>query len=89
MKREEMLLKIQEILVEQSEDMTLEDAAEDILTRLEKAGMRPPMLPENYCQAIMDIYIGGYSKNQWEENVQKDEKVMNALKRREERVKRT
>lgn len=89
MKRELMLLKIQEILVEQSEDMTLEEAAEDILSRLEKAGMKPPRLPEAYCQAIMDIYIGGCSFNQWEEDIEKDEKVIESKTRRENRVKRT
>lgn len=51
MQRSHMLLLIQEILVEQHEDMTLEDAANDILTRLERMGviLPPPIWrPKNY-----------------------------------------
>lgn len=39
MKRSDLLLKLQEILVEAPDD--IEDAAEDILTRLEKLGLCP------------------------------------------------
>jgi hypothetical protein len=40
MKRSEMLLKLMEMMVEAPED--IEVAANDILTRLERAGMKPP-----------------------------------------------
>lgn len=82
MRRELMILKIQEILVEQG-GMTLEEAATDILNRLEKAGMAPPGVSNDYGQALSHVYI--YPDfNQWDEDVEKDEKVMAALKSRQE-----
>lgn len=60
MQRSHMLLKIQEILVEQHEDMTLEDAANDILTRLERLGMLPP----EYSRP-MDWNEKGMTYSQW------------------------
>lgn len=61
---------------------------EHILSMLEGHGMKPPTLPEDYCQAIMDVYYGGYSFNQWEEEIEKDEKVMEAYNRRLKRSKK-
>jgi hypothetical protein len=57
--------------------------AEEMLQKMESLGMKPPRLPESYCQAIMSVYYGGYTYNQWEEEVEKDEKVMAAKKRRD------
>ena len=62
--------------------MTENDTAE-LLEKMLEAGMLPPRLPGPYCQAIMDIYYGGYSFNQWEEDVQKNEQVMASKARRE------
>lgn len=64
------------------------ELAFNILYFLEANGMKPPTLPEEYCQAIMSIYYGGYSFNQWEEEFYKDEKVVEALTRREEAAER-
>lgn len=47
MKRSDMILKIQEMLVEAPE--SLEAAAEDILARLERAGMQPPHTKVKNC----------------------------------------
>ncbi len=58
------------------------EEADKMLLALENIGMRPPSLPEMHCQAIMDVYYGGYSFNQWEEDFEKDEKVMKALQKR-------
>jgi hypothetical protein len=64
MQRSHMLLKIQEILVEQHEDMTLEEAADDILTRLEQAGMAPPYSDQVF-QKEARIYINATGRK-WE-----------------------
>lgn len=45
-------------------------------------GMRPPRLPEMHCQAIMDVYYGGYTFNMWEEDFEKDPKIVEALEKR-------
>jgi len=82
MKRDEMILKIMEMLVHTSED--LEEAANDILTGLEKAGMKPPSVSEEDCQALMTVYYAGYTFNQWDEDLEKDEKVQVVKKRRAE-----
>jgi len=55
MQRSHMLLLIQEILVEQHEDMTLEDAANDILTRLERMGVILPLQFGDQRIMVMDI----------------------------------
>jgi hypothetical protein len=81
-RRTEMLLKLQEILVELPED--LERASEELLTRIEKLGMAPPCLPSEYCQALMQVYMDP-SFNRWEEDVEKDEKIMSAVRRRSRR----
>lgn len=52
-----------------------------ILDFLEELGMAPPCLPEDHCQAIMQIYYDGYSFYKWEEDFQKDPKVVEALER--------
>ena len=60
--------------------------ADTLLKKLEALGMKPPRLPEEYCQAIMHIYYAGYTFNQWEEEIVKDEKVMAEVERRRSRV---
>ncbi len=62
MKRSEMLLKIQEMLVEAPD--SLEDAANQILTRIEKVGMKPPYSNKMF-QRDAKIYIDA-DGCQWE-----------------------
>jgi len=62
------------------------DQANRHLTFLEKElKMVPPSLPEEYCQAIMHVYQDFYTFNQWEEEIEKDTKVMAALEKRRHR----
>lgn len=62
---------------------TDDDMAENMLKDVEDLlGMAPPRLPEDYCQAIMSVYYGGYSFNKWEDEVLKDTAVMEAYNRR-------
>lgn len=62
-----------------------QDMAERHLEFLEKdLGMRPPCLPEDHCQALMDVYYAGYTFYQWEEDFEKDVQAVAALKRRQE-----
>jgi len=56
--------------------------AEEVLSKIESLGMKPPCLPENHCQAIMDVYYAGYTFNKWEEDFEKDDKLVKALERR-------
>ena len=64
MKRSAMILRLMEILVEAPEDV--EKAANYILTRLEKAGMKPPtiILDPNSYNRSEGTY--GYEANEWE-----------------------
>lgn len=79
MRRSEMV----KILEEEFKDTDIN--ADTFLSNLEVVyGMRPPRLPEEYCQAIMRVYCAGYTLHQWEEEIEKDEKVMESLKRRRE-----
>lgn len=57
--------------------------AEEFLTKLETLGMKPPCLPDKYCQALLDVYIDP-DFNQWEERVEEDVRVMERVKKREE-----
>jgi hypothetical protein len=84
MKREEMVLKIAECLSEPHFPDDVMKQAEAILSRLERAGMRPPQLDEDKCQALMHVYYAGYTFNQWDEEFEKDEKAVAALKLRRE-----
>jgi hypothetical protein len=62
--------------------MMTRDEGELLLNWLEnEIGMKPPKLPEDYCQAIMDVYMGG-SPNKWEEDIEKDVKVQQSRARR-------
>ncbi len=79
MKRSEMLLKLQEMMIEAPSD--IEQATESILTRLEKAGMAPPCVDDDRCQAIMRVYYDS-TFNRWDEDFDKDEKLVAAYKRR-------
>ena len=78
MKRSEMVGKVKNLVyMANPEDLILtDDEASQLLQGLEDAGMKPPALPEDYCQAIMQVYYAGYTFNKWEEDVVKDEEVM-------------
>jgi len=69
MKRSEMLLKLMEILVEAPQE--IESAAHSILTRLEKAGMCPPINKEKSFK-LLDNGALTYGVHEWEPE---DEKV--------------
>lgn len=58
--------------------------ASSILNKVEEMGMRPPPVSEEDAQAIMSIYYAGYTLNQWDEDLAKDEQVAEAKKRRAE-----
>lgn len=83
MKRPEMLEIIRQELLKTVGGDAAKHLAEDILSLIEKAGMRPPCLPDKYCQALFDVYIYP-NLNQWEEEVVKDQKVMERVKLRGE-----
>lgn len=79
MKRKEMVEALATKLY--TEDLTPaidKWAANDLLLFLENSGMKPPRLPEEDCQAIMHVYYGNYTFNQWEEDAEKDEAVQKA-----------
>ncbi len=79
MRRVEMVKRIADLLGKLPPNR--EDAAELVLSSLERDGMAPPTLPSAYSQAITQIYI--YPRyNQWEEQIEKDEKVINWIKNR-------
>jgi len=61
--------------------------ADQVLAIVEKLGMAPPLLDEDKCQAIMHVYYMGYTLRQWDEDFEKDNKVVEAYKRRLERQK--
>jgi hypothetical protein len=67
-----------------TEDLDPRVQAALMLDVIEKAGMAPPTLPSDYCQAIMQVYYAGYTFHQWEESVKQDYKVMEAMRKREE-----
>ena len=62
-----------------------ESEADTLLAFLEKTGMRPPMLDEDKVQALMSVYYGGYTINQWDEDFEKDAAAVSALDRRKNR----
>jgi hypothetical protein len=64
MKRRDMILKLEEILVEAPEK--LEEAAEYILFKLEKHGMMPPCVDGDKCQKLLRVYIDP-NFNMWDE----------------------
>ena len=59
MKRSEMIIRLQEILVELPED--IEHASEALLLRIERAGMIPPIEPG---RTVYDLDLG---IPEWEE----------------------
>lgn len=56
--------------------------ADLLLVKLENIGFRPPRLPEMNCQALMDVYHGGYNFHQWEEDFYLDKEAVGALNKR-------
>lgn len=65
-------------------DRILMGHAEILLENLEKLGMQPPFVSKEDCDAIMSVYYGEYTLNQWDEDLEKDEKVQEMKKRKAE-----
>jgi len=88
MKREEMLSKIHRFLTDHQIQFKYADSSQDMankfLSLMEEAGMKPPHVSEEDAQAILHVYYGGYSLYQWDEDLEKDEKVMEMKTRRAE-----
>lgn len=87
MKRTKMLDRLENIINQYriNDELTAADSealAHRILDYVEELGMKPPPVDFDTQQAIMQVYYGGYSYYQWDEDVAKDEKVMDALSRR-------
>lgn len=80
MRKTEALAKIKEYLEINAGQLV----PEQILAIVENLGMKPPSVDELKRQAIVDVYYAGYTFNQWDEDFEKDEKVMEAYKRRKE-----
>lgn len=90
MKRSEAVKKLAELFEEHSNNQQYkgyshEGLADTFLQLAEQIGMKPPCLPEEYCQGIMSIYYAGYTFYQWDEDIQKDVAVMKAVERRRNR----
>lgn len=79
MRREEMLLKIQEILVELPENV--ENAAESLLKRIERAGMKPPTIDSDRCQVLIQKYVDP-SFSMWDEDFDKEPDLAERYKKR-------
>ena len=45
--------------------------------------MRPPRCREDLAQGMIHVYYAGYTLNKWDEDVEKDEKVMEVVRLRE------
>ncbi len=84
MKRSDAVSNIKSIINNMSDFDITTYAAETILTKLEEMGMKPPSVDEETCQAILQVYYGGVSFNQWDEEIEKDAEVMEAKRKRAE-----
>jgi hypothetical protein len=62
------------------------DEADLLLRFIEKAGMKPPCVDGDKCQALMHVYIDP-SFNMWDEDFEKDPKLVAAYERRMNRTK--
>ncbi len=61
-----------------------EKLAAEIVAHALKIGMRPPSVSEEDKQAIMSVYYAGYTFNQWDEDLEKDEKIQGSKRVRQE-----
>jgi len=75
-------------IIDRKFDGSLLEWAEELLAMLEKTGMKPPSVSEEDRQAILSVYYGGYSFNQWDEDLAQDEKVKEARQKRREATER-
>lgn len=84
MKRIEMRMLIADVIHlyrRNTEATTSEGLAEMVLDKIEAAGMKPPCVDGDKCQAIMNVYIDS-TFNRWDEDFDKDEKLVAAYNRR-------
>lgn len=66
-----------------------EDIMTVVLKAMEDAGIKPPALDAEKQQALMSVYYGGYTVNQWDEDFAKNKLVVaTMMARREENEKR-
>lgn len=88
MKRKEMSNIIQSVFARKCGAMkfpcVVDELCDDILEAIEEAGMAPPQVDVETRHAIMSVYYGGYTFHQWDEDVEQNEKVQAAKKRRAE-----
>lgn len=89
MKRSDVI-KLLESMVKNYDELsgktrpTFEQFATAILNTMEGVGMTPPSVSEEDRQAIMHVYYAGYTFHQWDEDLEKDDKVQEAKKKRAE-----
>ena len=87
MKRTDMINKLRDIILTHincgpdccGDDPQMYDT---MLKEIEALGMKPPILDEDKCQALMCVYYGGYTFYQWDEDFEKDTKAVAALTKR-------
>jgi len=84
MKRIEMLEILKQILESECNEKFKQDSLDRILSAIERAGMEPPHISQDATQAAIHLYYGGFSYNQWDEDLLKDQKLQDEIKRREE-----
>lgn len=79
MKRTEALRLIRTALL--GEQIDHDNFEEQILTIVEKIGMKPPCVDSNRCQVLMQVYIDP-SFNMWDEDFDKEERLLSAYNKR-------
>ena len=83
MKRSDAAQKIQQAIIRLTNtNISFQDATA-FLDELEKMGMKPPAPDVETCQAILSVYMWS-DFNQWDEEIEKDAKVMEAKRLRAE-----
>lgn len=84
MKRSEMISRLQEIIMNVTELESTVSEAEEILSAIEKLGMKPPCLDSDKCQVLMQVYMDP-SFNRWDEEFDSKPELVERLERRKQR----
>lgn len=83
MKRSAATQKIQQAIISLTNtNISFQDATA-FLDELEEMGMKPPCVDEENCQVLAQVYVYPFY-NQWDEEIEKDTKVMEAKRKRAE-----
>jgi hypothetical protein len=82
MKRSDFLKELYDSVDRFHDSNSTQNMVDYLLDECERLGMRPPRVSEEDAQALMHVYYGGYSLNQWDEDLAKDEKVADMKQRR-------